>query len=198
MPSTPLTEAELDRLENLLQSPPEGANPLWLDSLQGFLSGVVSAPRPVPRPVWLPVALGGERDWDAAPEAAELVSLVDRLQADVLACLSGGIEMPFLLYSATEGTDDFDVEPWVHGYLEGVALADPSWEDAADADTVDELLFPFLILAGGLDDDPEWKASLADSPAEEEELKSRCRESMPAAVQEAFDYWQDARNASEH
>ncbi|MFO1322017.1 MAG: UPF0149 family protein [Burkholderiales bacterium] len=197
-----MTEAEIDRLETLLGTPPEGANPLWLDSLQGFFAAAVSGPRPIPREKWLPVVMGGERDWANDPAVAELVGLIDRLHGDVLASLAAGAELPFLLYGNEEGTEEFDVEPWVHGYLEGVSLSDPPWDEASDGETVDELLFPLLILAGGLEDDAEWKASLAPTLADETELKARCRDSMPAAVQEGFDYWiewrkpETIRNAS--
>lgn len=189
MPDIPMTEAEIDRLETLLGTPPEGANPLWLDSLQGFFAAAVSGPRPIAREIWLPIVMGGERDWANEPSVKELVALIDRLHGDVLISLASGSELPFLLYGNEEGSDEFDVEPWVHGYLEGVSLSDPSWDDACDGETVDEMLFPMLILAGGLEDDPEWKSALAPTPDEEEELKARCRDSMPAAVQDAFDYW---------
>ncbi len=52
------------------------------------------------------------------------------------------------LYPTEDDEDELDVVPWVNGYLEGVGLAEPAWEESGDPETVDELLMPFVVLAG--------------------------------------------------
>jgi len=194
MPS-PITDSELDRLEALLGDAPEGANPFSLDAMQGFLTAVLSAPLPVPRSKWLPVALGSERDWDVVPEAAEMVRLVDRLMDDVQLVLGEGDGLLLYLYPAEDSDDQetLDVQPWVNGYLEGVGLAEPRWEDAGDPETVDDLLLPFVVLAGGLEEDDELRESLGLTAEQQAELVEECRSTLGATVQEAYDYWFDLR-----
>ena len=51
----------------------------------------------------------------------------------------------------------------------------------------------FLILAGGLEHDPVLRESLALEETEEAELMASCREEIPAAVQDAYDYWLEQR-----
>ena len=186
MPELPMTDAELDRLESLLDEPPEGTDPLAIDSLQGFLAAAISAPSPIPRERWLPVALGAG---DEPPGASELVRLVDRLYDDVLRDLGAGEGMPLLIYPLDDEGKSFDFEPWVSGYLEGVELSRPAWYESGDEGVVDELLFPFVALSGGLDDDEEFLASLAEEGTTKESVLERCREELPLVVQNAFDYW---------
>lgn len=189
----PITDQELDRLESMLTDAPEGANPFSLDALQGFLAAVMSAPQPVPESVWLPAAMGGEGDWRAVPEAAELVKLIDRLHADVQLQLGEGDGLLLFLYPKDDDPDTLDVVPWVHGYLEGVGLADPRWEDAGDPESVDELLLPFVVLAGGLEEDEELRDSLGLTPEQQAELVEECRNTLGGTVQAAYDYWFDLR-----
>ncbi|MBI1395503.1 MAG: UPF0149 family protein [Betaproteobacteria bacterium] len=189
MADVPMTEAEINRLETLLEEPPAGAEPLWLDSLQGFIAAVVSAPKPVERARWLEIALGADRDWDADADAAELVRLVDRLREDVLRDLVEGEGLPLLLYPTDESGEKFDFVPWVSGYLEGVELAEPGWYESGDEAVVDELLFPLVVLAGGLEDDDDLQEALEAEGGDEEQLRRQCEEELPLAVQQAFDYW---------
>jgi len=49
----PLSDAERDRLEALLDALPAPLEPLDLSALDGFLVGVLLQPRPVPREAWL-------------------------------------------------------------------------------------------------------------------------------------------------
>ncbi len=189
MTPTPMSDASLDRLERLLDAPPSGADPLWLDSLQGFLAAVVSAPSPIAREVWLPVALGPGKDWDADPEATEIVGLIDKLKDDVLLHLGEGDGLPLLVYPADESGKRFDFEPWAAGYLEGVSLASPGWFEMGEEDVVDELTFPLVVLSGGMNDDAELMEQLKEEGQTFEALRKECEEELPLAVQQAFDYW---------
>ncbi|MBK8015709.1 MAG: UPF0149 family protein [Betaproteobacteria bacterium] len=193
MAAIPMTEAELDRLETLLDSHPPGLDPLWIDSLQGFLAACISAPEPVSRDRWMAVAVGKEDGWDTDPQSQELVRLVDRLYADVLRDLGEGEGIPLLVYPKDESGDEYDFEPWVAGYLEGVELADPAWYDAGEEEVVDELLFPFVALSGGLEEDDEIVEMLTEDGATREEVILRCQEELPLVVQNAFDYWFEKR-----
>ena len=52
-PLDPLSDAERDQLEALLDALPPPLEPLDLSALDGFLAGVLLQPRPVPRESWL-------------------------------------------------------------------------------------------------------------------------------------------------
>ncbi len=193
MTQTPMSDVSLDRLETLLEEPPAGADPLWLDSLQGFLAAVISSPSPIPRKDWLTVALGPGKDWDAEPGAAELVGLVDKLVDDITLHLGEGGGLPLLVYPADETGERFDYEPWAAGYLEGVSLATPGWFEVGDEDVVDELTFPLAVLSGGMDDDDELLETLKEEGKTLDDLRVECAEELPLTIQQAFDYWFEHR-----
>jgi len=191
--NVPLSEAELDRLEGLLASDIFGQRAMPLDAMQGFLSAVASAPEVIPPSRWLSIALGEEHEWETKEHARETLDLLMRFYHEIAVDLLEGHGIDPLLYPISEGSDEHDYAMWALGYLEGVDLAEPAWEDASDIDEVEDLLFPFLILAGGLEHDPVLRESLALEETEEAELMASCREEIPAAVQDAYDYWLEQR-----
>jgi uncharacterized protein len=193
MPDVPMTDAEIDRLETLLESPPAGTDPLWIDSLQGFLAAVISAPSEIPRTRWMAVAVGTETDWDTTPERRDLVRLIDRMHEDVLRELGSGDGVPLLVYPKDDKGEAYDFEPWVAGYLEGVELCEPGWYDVGEEEVVDELLFPFVVLAGGTEDNDEFLTMLAEEGKTREDVLRQCEEELPLFVQNAFDYWFEHR-----
>jgi len=194
--SAPLNDAELDRLQTLLAADAVREVAMPLDALQGFLCAVASAPEMIPPSRWLPFALGGELRWESEDERREFLDLVMRLNNDVARELLEGRGVDPIVYPESPGGEDYDYELWAMGYLDGVDLADPPWDEASRQEKIDELLFPFMILAGGLDEDPELRESLGLKPDEEEELVASCRDSLPDAIQAAYDYWRKRGGAS--
>src|ERR1700676_4330240 len=77
----PLTDAELDRLDNFLQTvnPGEGMS---LEELDGFFCALICCPEVVPPSEYLPIVFGGElvqgRGVSTHEEAQELLNLLTR------------------------------------------------------------------------------------------------------------------------
>jgi uncharacterized protein len=188
-----MTESDLDRLEALLADPRFGEDALRLDALQGFLCAVVSAPEAIPGERWIAAAMGSERDWLVDPEAGELVRLLYRFRDHVAGELVDGGGITLLLYPVAEGSEERDYTAWALGYLEGVDLADPAWEEAGDPDEVEDMLLPILILADGLEPDSELRASLEVPEGQEAALLADSRELLASAVQSLFDYFAERR-----
>jgi uncharacterized protein len=189
----PLTEAELDRLEGMLASDVFGQHAMPLDAMQGFMAAVVSAPDLILPSRWLPVALGGEGDWESVEAARGALELLMRLYNEIALDLFEGHGIDPMLYPLDESSEELDYAMWALGYLEGVDLAEPAWDVSGDPDEVEDLLFPFMILAGGLEHDPVLRESLALKETEQAELLASCREDLAATVQDAYDYWLEKR-----
>jgi uncharacterized protein len=191
----PLTDAELDRLEDLLDSPALAETAMRTDALHGFLAAVASAPVPIPRERWLAEALG-----DAGPgaERRDAQVLIERLFADVALQLLEGHGVEPLLYPVADAADDaeevLDYAPWCEGYLAGMSLAEPPWSDFAEGDELASRVAPFLALAlEGAPRDASAPGPLDDvAPEELAEFTGFARERLPEAVQEVYD-WLDAR-----
>jgi uncharacterized protein len=182
----PIGDEDLDRLEALAGTGKLAGRAMLPDELQGFLCAIVSAPQSIPESVWMPIALGVDpADDDVA--ASGIVPLVRRLRDECERDLldEQGID-PIL--APGPGGEGMDHARWARGYLEGVSLAEPSW-DAADPDAAAELLMPFLVLAG--DATPEERRDLADaiSLTAEADLDVLLEDDLAVLVQENFEYW---------
>jgi uncharacterized protein len=205
----PLTEAELDRLEALLDAPPLGDTAMRTDALHGFLTAVASAPVTIPVEVWLAEALG---DATAAADSAhaEVRALLQRLYAEVALLLVEGHGVDPLLYPLDADAEESDADEaldyatWCEGYIVGMELADPRWSEYVDGDELALRLTPFFALAlegaAHEEDAPEEDAHgpLDELSAEElAALVQASRERLPEAVQDVYDYLAEHRPKAE-
>ena len=84
----PLTDADLDRLEELLEDAIFDGDSMRLDEIQAMLCAVVSGPVPVEPSVWLPEALGKGLEAAAGnPLLDETIELLMRMNNDLAAAL---------------------------------------------------------------------------------------------------------------
>lgn len=193
MSAPSLTSADFDRIDALLDLTGFRENALPLDAIQGLLCAVASAPSPIERERWLAAALGTTVEPGADADEDELVALLERFHEGVAASLAAGEGFDFLLYPAEEGSEELDYATWAGGYLEGVGLAEPAWDECAETDDVEDLLMPFDVLAGALDDDEDLRRELDLDPEEEAQLVADCREALPESVQAAYEFWRAKR-----
>src|SRR3954447_22873324 len=75
--AVPLSEAELNELETLLDSNIFGSEALLPDELQGLFFAVASAPDIIPSSRWLPVAIGSSEPAEDK-EAQQAIKLIMR------------------------------------------------------------------------------------------------------------------------
>jgi uncharacterized protein len=85
----PLVDADLARLEFLLDQLPEPLEPLDISALDGYLCGVLVQPQAVPAARWMPVVCDVEgRAAPPGPEQDELEGLVRRRHAELDAAIA--------------------------------------------------------------------------------------------------------------
>jgi len=142
----PLSQPELDTLEDFLASPQFEHRAMELPMLEGFLTALVIGPRMVMPGEWLP------RVWDRY-DASVSPAFVDRDQAQRITTLlmrfMNGIADTFM-------NDPGDFEPiflrqerrgapeWCEGFLAGTAFCEDEWADLWDEQPV--LLAPLTRL----------------------------------------------------
>ena len=183
---TKISETELDRIEQYLNAPERVDATLPLDMVQGMLAAIASAPAPIPQERWLPQVLGSGHLFTDEEEKKEITGLLARFAEDTARQLNEGEGFDFILYG-----DDQDLAAWAEGYLEGVDLAEPPWEESADADDIDTMLFPFLALTGeakeiALQAGEEWM-----SEAEEKEMLAEVRDGLADHLIDIRQHWFD-------
>ena len=107
MNPNPLTEADLDRLEELLEHEVFKGEAMRLDEAQAVICAVVSGPEPIPPTVWLPEVLG-EGMTAEDPAVAEVCELLMRLNNDLAAALLADETIAPVLYPLDETCEDYD------------------------------------------------------------------------------------------
>ena len=182
-----LSDAELERLESLLSSELFRGDAMPLDALQGLFFAIASGPEDVPSSRWLPAALGEVPETEGAEARAEALDLLMRFKDQCARELAAG-NFGLHLYALDDGARDF--QTWCSGYLDGVDLAAPAWDEAGDPDEIDELLFPFIVLAGELPD--EDKAQFEKT--EWGDLVRSCESAIAEAIVEVREYWSAVLN----
>jgi uncharacterized protein len=181
-----ITESELDRLEQYLNALERADATMPLDMVQGLFAAIASAPAPVPTQKWLPEVLGEGHRFASEAEEKEITGLLASFAEDTKRQLNEAEGFDFILYGAD---DEEDLGAWAEGYLVGVDLAEPPWDEEADSEDLDNMLFPFLALTGqakqlALDAGEDWM-----SEEEEATMLAQVRESLANHLIDVRHYW---------
>jgi uncharacterized protein len=182
----PLSQAELEQLEALLDSDVFRGEAMLLDEMQGLFFAVASSPDLAAPSQWMPEALGESPAFENAEQAQQVLALVIRFYNQNVAAVATD-DFELILYR-TE-TEAFDYAAWCGGYLTGVDLAETDWYEAGDPEDVGELLFPLLVLADALPE--EEKRGI--KPAEWRRLVRSCEETLGDTLVRIHDYWKVVR-----
>lgn len=195
---TPLSPAELDALDALLQAlPADGA--MTLDGLDGYLTALIVGPPAVlaglPTAEWLPGVWGGDGQVgpaEAAPSAPfPFVSKRQRKTTVVMVLrhlrhLSQQLgESPAtwepIFSIAEQGAEErVDARDWCTGFLQAVDLRPEAWGDSWQNPAEASLLAPLLVLGGGLEG--VTPAADADADLDAPAVCDRLSRAVPDAV----------------
>ena len=182
--SPPLSDEELDGLDQLLQALP-GDTAMNIEGLDGYLTGLLVGPALLTRlktSDWLPVVWGGDGD-GSAPFASQkqrkrAAFLVLRHLHAVDVQLRGAPEAwePVFSIAETPEREFVDAEDWCIGFLQAVALDADAWAPLFDDAALGPALVPIALLGGddsGLSDadrerlaDPEQRDALSRAVAD--------------------------------
>jgi len=194
MNPNPLTEADLDRLEELLEAEVFNGEAMRLDEAQAALCAVVSHPDPVEPAMWLPEILGDAADKGGDVVVEETVRLLIRLNNDIAAALLANETISPLLYPVEEDSEEYDFAAWADAYVFGAGIAGDWYELAGKhAEDLDELLEPLFILNGMLKEDAEKNGQRWFTPAEEARLLADIQDNLPVIVQTLYNFWRAKR-----
>ncbi|HLL11770.1 MAG TPA: YecA family protein [Rubrivivax sp.] len=114
----PLTEADMVRLENLLDALPPPLQPLDVSALDGFLCGVLLQPQRIEPGRWMPHVTDLElRPVPAMESIAELHSLVQRRHAELDRAIGQRQWFDPWIYQLDDNASPGEtVLPWVAGF----------------------------------------------------------------------------------
>ena len=169
----PLSEKELDRLEDLLITYGNDYSVLNLAELNGFFTALASSPTTVMPEQWLPAVAGGKVPKFKKPAHEEAyTALMLRYASQVAEELNDDIDQFEPLFEESEGEQGTVIvmEEWCFGYMRGTQVA--GWEPLPAQQ--DELLK--AISLHGLEDNFELLDQMS-----EEDIQARVPQVVEAA-----------------
>jgi len=159
--SDPLTEAELDALDNALAALP-GDAAMNVEALDGYLTALIVGPVPVmeiPTTRWLPRVWGGDAQGDSAstlPFASQKqrkrVVLWVLRHLHTVAAQFQDIEFaqahwqPLLSIAEQADREWLDAEDWCAGFLLATELAPEAWSALFEHTALSPVLRPLVLL----------------------------------------------------
>lgn len=175
VPSRPLTEADLARLEGFLRSRACGPDAMGVSRAHGFLTAAVSGPEALSAEEWIRLVFD-EPVFASGEQAGEMLGLALALYRDIEEGLRQGDFRPVWEAVADGLRVRFDPRPWCEGFLAGTRLFGEHWAGAAGG----MLRQPLEVI--------QRLACLTPSGGES---YARLCEALPLAVQVIYLYWRD-------
>ncbi|CAM3931843.1 YecA family protein [Roseateles saccharophilus] len=170
-----LSEADLERLQALLDALPAPLEPLDVSMLDGYLCGVLLQPEPVPLAAWLPPILDSEGRPTPARVDDELLALLRRRHKELNVAIAGRQWFdPWIFELDDDAEPSETLLPWVAGFAHALD-AHPALLRLPE----EALLEPLAALYLHLDPD-----DLEDADALLEEIESL---EPPADLEEAVE-----------
>lgn len=171
----PFTEADLERLQALLDALPAPLEPLDVSMADGYLCGVLLQPEPVPLERWLPPLLDSELRPTPARIDDELLALLRRRHKELNVAIAGRQWFDPWIFELDDDADPSEtVLPWVAGFAHALD-AHPALLKLPEEPLLEPLAAIYLHL------DPD---DLEDADALLEEIESL---EPPADLEEAVE-----------
>ena len=125
--SGPLTDREIDWLEEILMKYGMDDSVLCFSELDGLLTAILSGPNMVSPNIWLSAIWGGgdyHPKWSSEREMERFVSLCFQHMNDIAGCLYDAPELfePIFNEREVKGEKYTIVEEWCFGYMKGKSL----------------------------------------------------------------------------
>jgi uncharacterized protein len=184
--STPLSDEELDELDQFLMSDAMSDEAMVLDTLDGYLTAIVIGPATILPSQWLP-GIWGESDDDAPvyesmEQAQRILELLLRHMNGIIWTLQYDAKAFDPLFGSMVYPDDpheyVEGEMWAYGFMQGIALCRQDWQPLFDDPVARDALRPIRLL--GADELTETEEALTRWPAQREELSLQLAASIPA------------------
>jgi uncharacterized protein len=154
MKSQPLTDAEFDRLSEILERF-DNKHSMNLEQLDGFLAALICGPELVPPSKYLPTIWGDRTVFEDTSSAQEFLSLIMRHWNTIADTLnSGDVYLPLLLEDENGNTPAND---WANGFLRGMEFGKEDWALLLEDEDHGGSLVAIFALANENNLDPEMR-----------------------------------------
>jgi uncharacterized protein len=189
----PLSDQDVDELDQFLMSDLTSDETLMLDSLDGYLTAIAIGPAILELNHWLPGVWGPGKDSapdvETTEQAQRILDLILQHYNGIILRLNDpdGFE-PVLDKVAyrRDAREYIEGEPWALGFMDGVALRRQSWQPLFDDPQGREWIRPLYLL--GADNLTSEEEALTRWPHQRDELARK----IPASIAAIYRYWTPA------
>ena len=184
----PITDEEVQELENFLFGDNVPEECMTLSEIDGFLTALAAGPELVLPSEWLPVIWQGEGpSFDSPQELERVLALILALNARTLDMLQKGEIAPMFNIEVDEDDNELMTpDGWCWGFMEGVALREAAWQPLFDSEEDGDLLDPIAMIAGGGRESAEFEEIQNDPEAYEEFL-----DLISGSALDVYDFWRE-------
>lgn len=154
--SNPLSDDELDQLEDFLFSDHVSEDCLDLIGTHGLFCALNISPQPLPEEERHALVFDEEPQWNNAEQKQQITELLRRFYREISGNLysDGEIELPCELSLDPEDEDDLaPLACWAQAFMEGVFAQEDSWFGHPSEQDVAEMLLPIMVASELFEED---------------------------------------------
>ncbi len=194
-PFSPLSDDELQELDNFLLFEVDCDESMTLDTLDGYLHAIAIGPVNLNPKQWMPGIWGGGTAMMPPVESIEklnhILALIMRLFNSIIAALENLPREIYPLWSSREyrGKEYDDAEGWANGFCDGVKLCQSEWTTLLETPQGQAWYRPIALL--GEDDFVAEQDALTKTPA----MRGKLALQIPEAVVAMYEHWLPYRQA---
>lgn len=189
----PLSETELDELEDFIDSDNAPEYCLNISALDGFLTALVCGPEVIMPSKWLPKVWGDEEgaQFESPEQASRIMELLFRHMNSINTALKAGegFFRPLLHLAEEDGKACITATEWCYGFMIYIEWRYKAWVLFLENEEVSISLVPIMALAS--DEKQEDFQELVNTPEKRDDLADL----IPLCVEDIYRFWEEARQA---
>lgn len=194
-PFTPLTEDELQELDQFLLYEVQCDDSMTSDTLDGYLHAIAIGPTTLMPQQWMPGIWGeGQSMMPPVKSIEQLNRIMGLIMRHFNSIIASVEQEPHEIYpiwctSEFKGKEYDDAEGWAYGFTEGMKLCWNDWKPLLNSPQGQAWYRPIGLL--GEDDFSPEQDELTKTPS----MRSKLALQIPQAVVAMYDYWLPYRRA---
>jgi uncharacterized protein len=192
-PAQPLSDDEIDDLEDFLLSDMTPMDAMDISMLDGFFAALVLNPKLIMPGEYLPWVWDMEQGRDAPgfeslDQANYILGLLMRYYNSVLSSIGNNEFAPlFFALAQQDGSEFFDAEGWSEGFMLGVTLFPEPWARVFEKHP--EYISPMVLLG------TEHGWEMLEKCPDQKEVTQDAYESIAGAVSLLYEHFREQREA---
>ena len=187
----PLTNAELDRLTEFLNSC-KGGGAMNLEELDGFFSALIASPDVVMPSEYNREVFGGDLsevvEFASLDEANEILGLLTRHWNKIASTLFKGEPHVPMIFEDEKG--ELHGKDWARGFMRGMHMRHDDWAELVNDEKYGDRLVPMMILYHEHGEDPSMRPEPI-TPDKREQVIAL----IAAGLMNAYEYFRKEREA---